>query len=289
MAVPPSDLTAISAAPIQLISLSWTNADVYSSIDVYRNASKIATIGDVEFYDDSTVSYDVAYTYYVKVWKSGVGTDSNTDICAMWTFTATDTTTTSDTHTKVLGYIVTKTDTCTVTDNTGTDTGIAYSDEHTDTCTVTDAIDTALIVYTEDYAYYLGSDNGKIYSYGPSYLGDNTGNIPCLYECKKLDFTDQYPQFDEYLKLVSRVRLIYVDRGAVTFNLYISTDGGVTWESKTRTVGNGDLSTKETTFFFNKIGRFFNFKIENSSNSINFQWIALEIEFEPREAWFEIN
>jgi hypothetical protein len=282
--IPPTNLDATSAAPTQRVALSWTNEDSYSSIDIYRNASNIGSaLGSAETYNDNTVAYDTAYTYYIKVWKAGLSADSNIDTCALWSFTATDTSTTSDTHVKVTAYSVTK------IDNTGEDTGLAYSDEHTDTCIVTDTIDTSSVVATQNYAYYLGSDNGKVFEYSQFYFGDNSANIPCLYESKKLDFSDQYPQSDEYLKLVSRVRLIYVDKGLVTFNLYISTDGGMTWENKTKTVGNGDGSTKETIFFFNKIGRFFSFKIENSSSNVNFQWIALEIEFEPREAWFEIN
>jgi len=163
---------------------------------------------------------------------------------------------------------------------------------YTSTSTVTlsmDTLDTSSSAIKTDYAYFLGSDDGKVYKYHPDYLGDNSVAIPSIWQSKCTDFADQLPQYLDSYKTLYKVRLEYVDLSAdVNVTIYISTDGGVNWTSQMKTLGTGDGKTKNADFYFIETGQFFDFKVEHSSSDKEFKWISLYAFIKKAGDYFEI-
>lgn len=145
----------------------------------------------------------------------------------------------------------------------------------------------------DNYGYYLADDDGNVYYFDVAYLGDNTKNIGCQWRSKNIDFSDQQPQYNGYWFTIDRVRLLYKDMTAdINIILHISNDGGETWDSSMRTIGEGDNIIKSADFFFydtEKVtGQFFSFIIENPSADAEFVWTGLEIDAVVCGRHFEI-
>ena len=163
-----------------------------------------------------------------------------------------------------------------------------YSDTCTDTLALTDAILDAPIE-KPNYYQFLGSINGKIYTYSGSYKSDDSTIATCKYHTKSLDFADIYEDCYDKWKTVYFVKLIYMDLSADTdVTVYISADGGETWNWMTKTLGNGDGTTKSAEYYFIKTGKHFCFKVEHASDDKEFCWVGLEVYFETAGEWFEV-
>lgn len=150
------------------------------------------------------------------------------------------------------------------------------------------------IIPAISYFVYFGDSDGKLYAFLESEEGDNARSIGAYWRSKRLDFTDQFPQYNNTWKTIDKVQLIYLDKITSTpVTIYISNDGGVTWTSRTRTLGTGNGKTKTADFFFMDkeviTGKYFNFKIECSSATKTFEWLGLEVTFIPRGEYFEVS
>ncbi len=141
------------------------------------------------------------------------------------------------------------------------------------------------------FTYFLGGADGKVYLYSDQYKHDNTAPIVCTYQSKKFDFGDQFPDYADYWKTVYAVHLKYVDRGACPVTVSLSNNGGVTWTTRTKTIGTAEADgvAKRSIYHFIKTGQFFNIKAESASASATFEWIEVEVELEPGSEYFEIG
>ena len=136
-------------------------------------------------------------------------------------------------------------------------------------------------------------DKGNKYDWAETYPDDNDANIVSYWRSKTLDFTEQFPQYAHMWKTVDKVVLQYVDKSAnIATTIYLSNDGGVSWTTSTRLIGNGDGKPKTADFFFrnqeNCTGQDFVIKIESTSADKKFIWTGFIIEFYPRGYYFEI-
>jgi len=141
-----------------------------------------------------------------------------------------------------------------------------------------------------NYAYYLGDTNGKIFKFDSSYTADGTTAIATQCITRRLDFLDQLPELADRNKTIHGVKLTYVDKGAISVVVSVSSDGGTNWSTNTKTIGTvgADGVVKTKTFNFIETGQFFNVKIYHSATTGSLQWIQLEIELEDAGEHFEI-
>jgi len=139
--------------------------------------------------------------------------------------------------------------------------------------------------------YYLGDNNGKMYVYSASYKGDAGQNITTQWVSKRMDFLDQMPELLGKRITVYSVNLIYIDLGNLNITVSVSTDGGVSWIDKTKSIGTGsaDGKTRSERFHFTESGQFFNFKVSHTGTSSIFQWLELRPEVDSSGEFFNIN
>ena len=163
---------------------------------------------------------------------------------------------------------------------------VAYSQTVTGTINVSAIALDATTIKT-DYGYYFGTDNGTIHLTSDSYKGDAGVIIPCQYITKDTDFADQDQQSNDRWKTIYGVKVFYEDMTANTqLTVGISTDGGVTYESRAQTLGTGNEKRKDTTFYFIITGQFFRFKISNGSSDGTFKLLGMEVEYQDSgEHW----
>ena len=141
----------------------------------------------------------------------------------------------------------------------------------------------------QDFRYYFGSFNGGVYMEDPIYHSDDGEAIPCDWYSKQMDFADQYQEALNKFKTIRKIRLWYVDKKANIFiTVKISTDGGNTWTQASKSVGTGSGLIKSADFFFNETGHTFIFKVENNTDTDEFQWIGMEVYFEIRGDYFDV-
>ena len=193
------------------------------------------------------------------------------------TATATISTTPSASH--AVDYVTTATDTVTTAPSVSHKVDFVYT--ATDTVGITPLILDAKTLKT-DYKYFLGTGGGTIHLHNQDFKGDAGVVIPCQYVTKDTDFSSQDMPSNDRWKTVYAVKVFYEDMTANTdIVVGISTNGGVTWPySQSRTLGTGDETRKDTTFFFIVTGQFFMFRISSGSASTTFKFLGMEIEYE---------
>lgn len=259
------------------IRLTWTNRDSYDSVLVERNDGSgfvdlIELGGNEESYDDTDVTANIFYTY--RVYVIGTGEDpedgySNTDSAACWRDNITDETVVSE---SVSDYA----------------TSVDVSDTITDTMYVSDFVIDAKDIIT-NYVYYLGTAAGGIYEYGGFYKSDAGTAITTRWESKDTDFADQSIENSDKFKTVEFVRLHYIDKSAgARISIKVSTDGGASWTTKTKSIGTGNSKGKTKDFHFIITGQIFRFAIESISVTDDFQWVGLEVFYNPGGDFFEV-
>lgn len=264
----PSDLTSTSISTSQ-IDLAWTNNNGYASIAIRRGTtsgqlSPYDTVagGDTS-YSDTSISTNTRYYYTVRV--IGVGTSSEVT-AASWDDAFIETLTWTDVGTQGVNYTLSTTETLT------------WSDFHATSQTI-----------KINYGHYYGSSDGKIYEYSSGSQSDAGTNILAYWQSKRLDFADQYPEDIDKFKTVYKIQLKYVDLVSDTpITVYVSGDGGVTWEYESQTLGNGDEKTKTANFHFLINAEMFTIKIESSSDDKKFQLLGTYIYYSPCGEYFEI-
>lgn len=140
-----------------------------------------------------------------------------------------------------------------------------------------------------DYNYYLGSEDGKVYTYSGSYTSDDGQPISCSYYTKQLDFADQFPQYNNLFKTVYKTKLLFHDLSSdMTTTVAISTDGGSTWSYAQKIIGDGNSIPTSENFWMIKTGENFMFRITHSSDDKEFFWTGLEIDFLARGDYREL-
>jgi len=263
--------------------LSWqdnstneTGFKIFESVDGGDFSLIYTTEANVTSYDRTGRSPNVLYAYKVKAYNADGGSlYSNTVQRAMWTASPTaETATLSDSLSSNL--------------STPPEEPQEYESSLVDTFSVSDSVGTS-VQGGDNWAFYLGDSAGNIFPFGGGYYGDGDSAIAAYYQSRALDFADQYPQFIDTWKTVSRVYLDYVDLGEFDITVGLSADGGNSWVERSKAIGDGDNSVKTAVFDFWKSGRFFSVRIKNSSSDQNFQWVSLRIEFEPHADWFSVG
>lgn len=286
--VPPENCVA-STTSANSITITWENGMAYTSIRVQCSDDAGASWytanlegGTAESSVHTGRTQNVTYTYRVQGLGAGGWTShSNEDTATCWADTESEATSLvesyGDTHTVDNETFLEK---CTVSDSGTTDSGV-FSDTFAETVTVI-SYDFSSQTIHPDFRYYLGDSTGKVYEYWDDYLSDNDTAIASYWRSKRLSFNDQYPDYENWWKILRGVKLIYKDKTAdMNVTIYVSSDEGVTWSSQMKTIGTGSDTIKSADFFFIKHGQFFDFKVENSSTDKNFQWIGMEVYFEP--------
>lgn len=260
------------------IRITWTNGTTYDLIYILHKAgggwSGLDTVsGGTTSYEHTGVTTNVLHYYYV--WGYDVGytepssDPSNSDSAARWSDIITDEIIISE---SVDEYT----------------TGATPSDTITDTMYVSDFIIDAKDIRT-NYAYYVGTADGKVYEYSGFYKSDAGTAITARWESKDTDFADQNIEWADRFKTVEKVRLHFIDKSAgARVSIKVSIDGGASWTTKTRNIGTGDLKGKTADFFLIKTGQIFRFAIENDSATDDFQFVGLEIFYSVGGDYFEI-
>ena len=274
---PPTGLTVTIASTTQ-VDLAWTNGDVYDEVEVERKAEggsygniAVLTPGGTDTYSDTTFTTNVRYYYRVRGATTGA-VEATSAYCAevnraYWEETFAETLTLTDVMTPQATYTQTL----------------------TETLTLTDFLSTSQTLKT-NYAYYLADAEGNVYEYDSTYLGDAGNAITSTWVSKRLDFSDQDPTAENRTKTVYRVRLYYKDITASTLvTVGLSTDGGATWITSSRTIGVGDGTDKTADFFFTKHGYLFNIKIENGSADADVQFTGLTLYYDSTGEYLEIS
>jgi hypothetical protein len=294
LVVAPLNLSATNASPT-VNDLAWTNGDTYDYIFIHRNGVFWKyIIGRLNATTDTSFSANVLYEYKLYGTVTGVGSSAfcAPDSCGYFTFTSAETvhvfedpdcsvTVSPYSYTDVAHVTCEDIATCVVGDEVPED----FGDMVTDTVTCTDRVATFLIT-PQNYSYYLGTSNGMVHAYDEDETGDNGVAINAYWKSKRLDFSDIYPDILGTWKTISHIQLTYLDKGESTVTLSVSTDGGTTWESKTKTFGSGTLKTAEKSYHFWKTGRFFNFRVSNVSSAETFQLLRLTAHFTPQAEQF---
>lgn len=140
------------------------------------------------------------------------------------------------------------------------------------------------------FDYFLGGDSGGVYRYSSTAVADDTTAITCQYITARTDLG--YP---DHWKHIHNIRLVYIDKGAVSVAVSLSTSEGDTvvadWKTVTHTIGTAGApgTIKSKNYGFVETGYLFNFKIYNSAASGNFEFVKLQIEFEVGSPYFELS
>ena len=158
----------------------------------------------------------------------------------------------------------------------------------TETLTHSDFIATAQTIKT-NYAYYLGDAIGNIYEFSESKLGDASNNITCTWFSKRTDFSEQDFECENRFKTLYKIRLHYKDLTANTHvTVGVSTDGGSSWTTRSKTIGTGDGIDKATDFYLIVSGYLFNFKVEHGSSANSCQWTGFTVFYTATGEYLEI-
>jgi len=140
-----------------------------------------------------------------------------------------------------------------------------------------------------EIGYFLGAYGGGVHEWSDSYKGDAGTAISAYWQSRDLDFDDQIEGMGGLYKTIEKVKLYFVDTNETDITLSVSTDDGLTWTDKTKTLGTGTNDPSEYIFDFWTTGHRFRFKIANSSASDNFQFVRLEAAVIPQGEYFVVS
>jgi len=258
------------------VRLTWSNADSYGEIYVFYDKGAGWVLYDT--IDGAETSLDVddivpniLYNFRLEC-TDPLAEDpdvvSNADSSACWADTPIDEIIVSE---SVSDYA----------------TAEDVSDTITDTMYVSDFIVDATDILT-NYAYYVATADGKIYEYSGFYKSDGGTAITAQWESKDTDFAEQDIQDSDKFKTVEFIRLHFMDKSAgARISIKVSTDGGASWTTETKSMGTGDNKGKTKDFHFIKTGQIFRFSVQSVSISDEFQWAGLEVFYTVGGDYFE--
>jgi len=266
------DVTVKEVMSVNTIRVAWTLGATYQTIYLYHKPADgdwnvLDTLDgtDTSYEHESVVGNKLHYYYvygYHSIYTEPSSDPSNSDSAAYWADNISDEVEISE---SVDEYA----------------TGIDVSDVITDTMYVSDFVVDATEIKT-NYVYYVATAAGKVYEYSGFHPGDAGTAITARWVSKDTDFADQSIEDSAKFKTVEFMRLFYTDKSAgATVSLKLSTDGGRTWTTKTKNIGNGDNTGKTEDFYFAQTGTIFTFAIESISPTDDFQWAGIEIFYNP--------
>lgn len=276
----------------------WTNNDTYDEIHVWRSlgseaSSYYATVsGSNTGYDDySVATSNTIYKYKFKAYRAPYLPSPFSDEVTVSRYKdiLSETVTLSETITDPATFIEAVSDTITPT-VTYTDR-VTFVDSIGDTVTIGDSIGTSgTVTIATDTQYLLGDSTGAIYIFDSAYTADNGATITSEWTSKTWDGAESDPTLTGKWKTIYRIEFLYVDKTADTpLTFSISSDGGSTWQSQSKTVGVGDGRVEHTHFHFIKSGQFFKFKVQWPSTTKNFQFLGFDIVYEVMADQFETS
>ena len=83
--------------------------------------------------------------------------------------------------------------------------------------------------------------------------------------------------------------MVYKDLSSGTnVTIYVSTDGGQTWEHETKSLGTGTNEILSANYHFIKTGEYFIIAIEHVSTDKKFLWLHMEADIVPLGPFVEI-
>jgi hypothetical protein len=308
--ITPRDLNAptigVSTLSGTTITANWSySGSTVDYFNVYRDIdgggySVITTrSSSSNAYDDGSVSHGQVATYKVGAVLSGYTeqvSDASNSITMVTNYT--------DTISDFIDVGVTHTDTLIASDaildgvwvdDLVLDQANFYSTV-SDTIDITDAVGSAQSLKT-DFTYYLGTEVGAIYESSQDYQYDDTATsgtsvqaaIVPVWWSKVIDFAEADEENTGKWKGLYRVELIYRDWGSIPVTVHVSHDGGATWESKTKVLGSHTNGrTEHAHFHFYMTGQFFLFKIEWPSSTADFQFLGIDVVYEPTADEFDV-
>jgi len=150
-----------------------------------------------------------------------------------------------------------------------------------------------VVAYTGDAGSdYICMEDGVIHKIGG--YSDNTNPITSSWQSKKLDFSDNYPEFANNLKSIDQIQIKYRDIVAgMPVTVYLSDDGGVNWDTRTLVLGNGDgkIKVADTWWMSSEraTARFFLIRVESSSTDKGFEFHGMRIFFYMRGEYSEVS
>lgn len=135
------------------------------------------------------------------------------------------------------------------------------------------------------------STPGSVYVIGG--VADLTFAITGGWRSKQLDFSDVHPELKNRWKTIDHIQLKYKDLYANTpVTIFISNDGGETWDYRLKLIGEGDNMIKVEDFHFlnsdKSTGRSFIIRLESSSSTTSFEWHGISIWIRPRGEYFKV-
>ena len=274
MASAPTSVSATSTDSTS-ITVSWTNSDTYSGIEVqyktlygtWTTASAVINGGETSY--DFTAVSNIAYQFRVR------GEDEVTGVMSAWSETSNWCICVLDIISSTLLLSGSSED---VVANT------AIGDTNSATIEFSGySLDAQSISTT--YAFYLATSTGAVYQYSGDYKSDAGVVIPCDWQSKQTNFTDQFKELESRQKNIHFARLYYVDLDSTTgVTIKLSNDGGVTWDgTSTKSIGTGNGKNKSADFYFEGgpiSGQIFTARIENADAANRLQVTALALYFD---------
>lgn len=289
--------SAASVVGADSIKVDWTcDAGTESGFRVYYKSTGGYGLGDTVAANSTTATIGgltggVTYTFKVVAYNTYVNSDDSNEVSvylgAVYTDTVTSTCTASDVASTTHTAVETITDTCTASDvqsNTCT-----FVNTITDTCTASDLTFSSQTIRT-NFAYYWGTADGYVHTTAESYLSDNGTSITSEWTSKTIDFAEADPENTGKWKTIYRIEYIYKeDYTAVPTIFKVSSDGGATWTTQSKTWGTtGDGRIEHGHYHWNKTGQFFVVKIEWPSTDKAFQFLGFDVIYEPGADQWEV-
>ena len=280
-------------------TVSWYNEDDYEwvvilkgfgseSVSDYDVKSGPMTTGTTSSFDDPQITpYNTAVKYAVKAYRPPYDpSDVSSEVTnTRWSETLTDTVNLSDSQTNTMAMSETLTDTINVSDSVAT--VCVFTVVLSDTINVGDSAMSGASIKT-DFEYYWGTETGLVNLTNDSKLSDSGESISAYWTSKAIDCAEMDPNYTGRWKALYKVRYLGRDITAETpVVIKVSNDGGATWTTKEKYVGNdGDGRTVSKDFHYIETGQFFTVKIEWASTDKDFQFLGLMMDFDDNGEQF---
>ncbi len=277
--------TGVSASSTSAtaITVSWTNPGGYLYQELQYQTPYEGWTTESSSIGAGSTSYSFTATTNVEYYFRMRGQDSTTEVWSAWSETSNACTCAADTVVKTLEL-------------SGSSEDVVSSTSVSDTSSKTInfsgySLDAQSI--TTEYAYYVADSTGAVYEYSPDYKSDGGTAIPCYWQSKETNFTDQYKELENRQKNVHYARLYYKDLdSSMNTSVKISTDGGATWAAtSTKSIGTGDGKNKSSDFYFTDgavSGQIFTIRVSHTTSDSRIQLTGIALYFEPGGEDFNI-
>jgi hypothetical protein len=281
------------------VQVNWTcDAGTETAFDVYYDTvgGSSWSLGRTEGADatDGTVTGLSAgnnYKFKVIARNTYVSSADSNEVTAylgaIYADTLTDTVTVTDSATTGQTFVESLSDSVTITDSETESS--TMSESLSDTVTITDLCLGGQTIKS-DYDYYIGTSDGYVHRTAQDLLSDNGTSITSSWLSKTLDFAEIDAENTGRWKTIYRIEFIYKELDtAVTTIIKISTDGGNTWATQSKSLGtSGDGRIEHSHYHWNKTGQFFEVKVEWASSDKEFQFLGFDVVFDDAGDQYEV-